>query len=260
MISDGLVMARRNLAHVRQIPEKLIDVTLQPLMFVVLFAYVFGNVIHIPGGSYHEYLFAGIAVQTLVFGLMGPGVSIANDLKEGIVDRFRSLPIARSAYLVGHFIAEFAAVLLALAVLSVSGLIIGWRVHGGVVHAVEAYVLLALLAATMIWLGTLIGILVRSPDAVQGVAFLTVFPLTFIASAFVPLAGLPGVLRTFAEYNPVSTFSAAARVLFGNPVAPVHAPPWPLVHPVLASLAWCAVLLALVVPATLVAFRRRTAG
>ena len=129
LLSDSLVLARRSLAHVRQIPEKLIDVTLQPLMFVLLFAFVFGGVIHIPGGSYREYLIGGILVQTLAFGLAGPATSMATDMTEGIVDRFRSLPMSRSAFLLGHLMAEMAATLLALAVLCASGLVVGWRIH-----------------------------------------------------------------------------------------------------------------------------------
>jgi len=259
-VADSLVLARRNLAHVRQIPEKLIDVTLQPLMFVILFAYVFGNVIHIPGGSYHAYLFGGIAVQTLVFGLMGPGTAIATDLREGIVDRFRSLPMARSAYLGGHFLAELIAAMLAILVLSVSGLIIGWGIHTDLPHALAGYALLVLLAAAMIWIGTFLGVVARSPDAVQGIVFLVVFPLTFVASAFVPLEGLPSALRTIGEYNPVSTFAAAVRTLFGNPTAVPRGAPWPLQHPVLTSVLWCLALLAVFVPATLAMFRKRTEG
>jgi ABC-2 type transport system permease protein len=259
-LQDSLVLARRNLAHVRQIPEKLIDVTLQPVMFVLLFAYVFGGVIHVPGGSYHEYLLAGIAVQTIAFGIMGPGASIATDLNEGIVDRFRSLPMARSAYLLGHMIAELAASVLAIAVLAVSGLVIGWRIHTGVPEAIGGFVLLILIAFTMLWIGTGLGVAARSPDAVQGIVFVVVFPLTFLASAFVPIGGLPGVLQTVAQYNPISAFAAAVRTLFGNPTAIPHGGPWPMEHPVLAALAWCASLLAVAVPATLWAYRTRTTG
>lgn len=257
-LQDSLVLARRNLAHVRQIPEKLIDVTIQPVMFVLLFAYVFGGVIHIPGGSYHQFLLGGIAVQTLAFGMMGPGTSISTDLGEGIVDRFRSLPMARSAYLLGHLLAELAASALAIAVLTVSGLIIGWRLHADVPHAIAGFALLILLSFTMIWIGTLLGVLARSPDAVQGAIFLVVFPLTFISAAFVPLAGLPTGLRAVADYNPVSAFAAAVRSLFGNPTAIPHAAPWPLQHPALVSVLWCVALLSVAIPATLWAFRRRT--
>jgi ABC-2 type transport system permease protein len=259
-LQDSLVLARRNLTHVRQIPEKLIDVTLQPVMFVLLFAYVFGGVIHIPGGSYHEYLLGGIAIQTLAFGMMGPGTSISTDLGEGIVDRFRSLPMARSAYLLGHLIAELAASLLAITVLTLSGLVIGWQIHTDVLHALAGFGLMILLSFTMIWIGTMLGVLARSPDAVQGAVFMVVFPLTFVASAFVPIAGLPSVLRTVANYNPISAFAAAIRTLFGNPTAIPHGAPWPLEHAVLASVLWCVVLLAIAIPGTLWAFRRRTTG
>jgi ABC-2 type transport system permease protein len=258
-LSDSVVLARRNLAHIRQIPEKLLDVTLQPLMFVLLFAYVFGDVIHLPGGgSYRAYLLSGVAVQTVAFGMMGPGVSIATDLREGIVDRFRSLPMARSAYLLGHLIAELGAALLALAVLTGAGLIVGWRIESDVWHAAAGFGLLTLIILAMLWLGTLLGVAARSPDAVQGAVFLVVFPLSFLASTFVPLGGLHGVLRTVAAYNPITVFCTAVRTLFGNPTAlPAHVP-WPLVHPIACSALWCVVLLAIAVPSTLWLFGRRT--
>jgi ABC-2 type transport system permease protein len=259
-LSDSLAFAGRNLAHVRQIPEKLIDVTLQPLMFVLLFAYVFGGVIHVPGGSYHAYLIGGILVQTLAFGMMGPAVAIATDLNEGIVDRFRSLPTSRSAYLIGHLMAELAAATLGLAVLTGSGLIVGWRIESSPAHAIAGFALLLAIAATMLCVGTLLGLCVRSVDAVQGVVFLVVFPLTFIAITFVPLAGLPSGLGTVAAYNPVSAFAAAVRTLFGNPTALSGTTAWPLQHPVASSLLWCAGLLAIAVPLLVARFRARTAG
>jgi ABC-2 type transport system permease protein len=259
-ISDSLVIARRSLAHVRQIPEKLFDVTVQPLMFVLLFAYVFGGVIAIPDGSYREYLIGGILVQTITFGVVGPGTSMATDMNEGIVDRFRSLPMARSAFLSGHLIAELAAAMLALVVLSLSGLIVGWRIHTDVPHALAAFGLLLLFAFAMLWIGTLIGVVVRSPDAVMGIAFLFIFPLTFLSNVFVPAGGLPDGLRTVAEWNPVSVMVAAVRTLFGNPTAlPAHAA-WPLAHPVVSSLVACAALLAAAMPLTLWRFRVRTTG
>ena len=260
VVSDTLVLARRNLSHVRQIPEKLIDVTLQPLMFVLLFAYVFGGVIHVDGGDYHEYLIGGILVQTLAFGMMGPGVSIATDLVEGFVDRFRSLPAHRSSYLLGHLTAEFAAAMLGLVILTLSGLVVGWRIHSDVPHAVAGFALLMAFSMTMLWLGTLVGITVRSADAVQGFVFLIVFPLTFISNAFVPVGGLPDGLETFAAWNPVSALVAAVRTLFGNPTAIPADAPWPMQHPVTAAVLWCAALLAVVVPLTLARFRARTTG
>jgi ABC-2 type transport system permease protein len=260
-LSDTLVLARRNLAHVRQIPEKLIDVTLQPLMFVLLFAYVFGGVIHVPGGgNYHEYLIGGILIQTLAFGLAGPGTAMATDVGEGILDRFRSLPMWRSAFLLGHVAAEFAAALLAIVVLTLSGLVVGWRIHTDLPHAAAGFALLAAFAFAMLWLGTFIGLLARSPDAVMGLAFLVVFPLTFVSNAFVPAAGLPSALQTVAEWNPVSALAAAVRTLFGNPVATPDGAAWPLTHPVLSASLWCVGLLAVSIPLTVSRFRARTAG
>jgi ABC transporter DrrB family efflux protein len=261
LVSDAAVLARRQFAHIRQIPEKLLDVTLQPIMFVLLFSYVFGGVIAVPGGGdYKEYLIGGILVQTIVFGMMGPGVSMATDLGEGIIDRFSSLPMSRPAFLLGHLSAEFAASLLAITIMVISGLIVGWGIGSSALEAAAGFGLLFLLSITMIWLGTLIGIIARSPDGVQGLAFITVFPLTFVANTFVPVSGLPDGLRQVAEYNPVSAWAAATRTLFGNPTALPSGAAWPLEHPVVASLIWCAAILAIAVPATLRAYRKRTAG
>jgi ABC transporter DrrB family efflux protein len=261
LASDAWVLAKRQFAHIRQIPEKLFDVTLQPIMFVLLFAYVFGGVIHVPGGGdYHEYLIGGILVQTLVFGLMGPGVSMATDLGEGIIDRFSSLPMSRPAYLIGHLTAEFCATLLAITIMILSGLIVGWGINSSALEALGGFGLLFLLAITMIWVGTLVGVMVRSPDAVQGIAFVTVFPLTFVANTFVPVSGLPEGLRQVAEYNPVSCWAAAVRTLFGNPTALPSNAAWPLEHPVVAGVIWCVAILAAVIPVTLRAYRKRTTG
>jgi len=257
-VSHSLVFARRNLEHIRQIPEKLLDVTLQPIMFVLLFAFVFGGAIHVTGGSYREYLIGGILVQSIAFGMMGPGTSIATDLTEGVLDRFRSLPIRRSAYLTGHFLAELGGMVLAIAILLATGLVVGWRVHTDALHATEAIALMVVFAAGMIWLGTWIGTLVRSADAVQGVAFMVVFPLTFISSAFVPIASMPEVLQWVASLNPISALAAAVRELFGNPTTPVTKDVWPLEHPVAASWLYCLALLGLAVPAALRRFRART--
>jgi ABC-2 type transport system permease protein len=254
------VIARRNLEHVRQIPEKLLDVTLQPIMFVLLFAFVFGNVIAIPDGNYREYLLGGVLVQSLGFGIIGPAVSIATDLREGVVDRFRSLPMARSAYLIGHVLAELAALELSVVVLSLSGLLVGWGIHADLGHAIAGYAVISLFAFAMLWCGTLLGVAIRSPDAAQGMVFMVVFPMTFVANTFVPLAGLPPVLRAFAAWNPVSALAAAVRTLFGNPTALPSDAPWPLQHSVATSVAWSLLLIALTMPAAIRVFRRRTTG
>jgi len=191
--------------------------------------------------------------------MMGPGTSIATDLREGVVDRLRTLPAARHAYLLGHAIAEWAALLVAIGVLTASGLLVGWRIHTDLVHAAAGFGLLALFALAMLWLGTVIGLSVRSPDAVQGIAFLVVFPLTFLSNAFVPAAGLPAGLQAVAEWNPVSALVAATRTLFGNPAAMSDGAPWPLQHPVIAGLGWSLLILGVCVPLAMNRYRARTA-
>ena len=258
--SDALVYAGRNIAHIRQIPEKLLDVTVQPLMFVLLFAYVFGGAIDMGtnGGSYREYIIAGILIQSLTFGLTGPASAIATDLTEGVIDRFRSLPASRAAYLLGHYLAELAGLMLSIAVLLGAGLLVGWRTHTGIDHILGAGLLLLLFSSAMIWIGTWLGMVVRAPDAVMGVGFVVVFPLTFLSSAFVPINTLPSVLQHLAAWNPVSVIVGATRVLFGNPTVPVGVHSWPLEHPVPAAFLYCVVLLAVFVPASLRRYRART--
>ncbi len=256
--SDSMVYAARNIAHIRQIPEKLLDVTLQPLMFVLLFAYVFGGAIAVSGGSYREYVIAGILMQSLAFGMTGPATAIATDLTEGVVDRFRSLPASRSAYLLGHYMAELAGMVLSIVVLLTAGLVVGWRTHNDVGHITGALLLLLLFASAMIWIGTWIGLKVRSADAVMGVGFVVIFPLTFLSSTFVPIDTLPPALQYVAAWNPVSVMVGAVRVMFGNPSLPVTVHSFPLEHPVPAAFVYCFVLLAIAVPASLRQYRART--
>ncbi len=253
---DTLVFTGRQVAHIRQIPEKLLDVTLQPLMFVLLFSYVFSGAMTI-GGDYREYLVGGILVQSLAFGLIGPATAMATDIGEGVVDRFRTLPTPRGAYLSGQFIAELLGMVVATIVVLGTGLIVGWRPHE-VGPSLLAFVLILAFASAMVWIGIFLGLIVRTPDAVMGVGFVVVFPLTFLSNAFVPVESLPTVLRTIAEWNPVSVLVAAIRELFGNPVPTVADPSWPLQHAVPAAFVSCAVLLAVAVPLALRAYRIRT--
>jgi ABC-2 type transport system permease protein len=256
--SDTLVYAGRNVEHIRQIPEKLLDVTIQPLMFVLLFAYVFGGAIAVKGGNYREYLIGGILIQSLAFAMTGPATAISTDLTEGVIDRFRSLPATRAAYLSGHYVAELAGMTLSVLVLLTAGFMIGWRTHTDILHVAAAAVLLVAFCSAMIWIGTWIGLIVRTPDAVMGVGFTIVFPLTFVSNAFVPINSLPTVLRVAASWNPVSIVVAAVRELFGNPGAPLTNPSWPLEHAVPAAFLACAVVLAVTVPASLRRYRART--
>ena len=235
LLVESAIFARRNLEHIRQIPEKLTNVTIQPLMFVLLFAYVFGGAIRVEGGGYKEYLIGGILIQTLAFGMMGPAMSIATDLQEGVIDRFRSLPTRRNSYLFGHYLAELAGALLSIAVLLATGLVVGWRTHSGVLDVAEGLLLLVCFASAMIWLGLWLGTLVRTPEAVVGIGFVMVFPITFISNAFVPIESMPDVLQWMSSVNPVSVVVAAVRTLFGNPVSPVTKHVWPIDHPVTAA-------------------------
>jgi len=253
LLTDASIFARRNLEHIRQVPEKLTNVTIQPLMFVLLFAYVFGGAIKVDGAGYKEYLIGGILIQTLAFAMMGPAMSIATDLKDGVIDRFRSLPSRRSAYLLGHYLAEMVGSLLTIAILLGTGFIVGWRTHASAIHVTEAMALLLVFASAMIWLGLWLGILVRSPDAVMGIGFVLIFPVTFISNAFVPIVSLPSVLQWVASVNPVSVLVAAVRSLFGNPIAPVTKHVWPIDHPVPAAWTYSA---ALVVVGWIIAQRR----
>jgi ABC-2 type transport system permease protein len=257
-MSDALVLARRNLEHVRQVPEKLIEATLQPLVLILLFAYIFGSAIELPEGSYREYLVPGVLVQVVALGIMGPGVAIATDLTEGIVDRLRSLPAKRHAYLTGHLLAALATGAIAIAFTVATGYVVGWRIHTGLGSVLAAVALIAAFAIAMTWLGLLLGLSVRSPDAVGGVVFVTVFPLTFVSNVFVPAGGLPAGVRAVAEYNPISAVVAALRELLGNPAAATGG--WPLRHPVLSAFAWACLLAAIAAPLALRAYARRTAS
>ena len=258
-VGDCLALTKRNLTHVRHVPEKLIDVTLQPLMFVLLFAYVFGGAISVSGGSYHEYLMGGIIVQTLTFAIMGTAVGLADDMGKGVVDRFRSLPMARSAVLAGRTLADLLANVLALCVLVVAGLIVGWGIHDGIGSAIAGFALVLLFSYAMTWAGVLLGLLVRAPDAAQGFVFVVIFPLTFLANTFVSTQDLPSGLREVAEWNPISAVVAAVRDLFGNPTGLPADPAWPLQHAIPVAIAWSVAILAVCAPLALRRYRLATA-
>jgi ABC-2 type transport system permease protein len=240
VVHDTWVIARRGLVHMKRQPEQLSDATIQPIMFVLLFAYVFGGAIDVPGGgSYREFLMGGIFAQTIVFTSFGVALSLANDRKNQAVDRFRSLPIARGAVLGGHAVANLLKALLPIAIMSLCGLIVGWRIRDGVLDAAAGYLLLIGFAFAMTWVGVLLGSLVKTPEGVTGIAFALLFPVTFIASTFVPTSTMPGPLRTIAEWNPVTALADAVRILFGNPNTPT-APgdPWPIAHPIAYAVIW----------------------
>ncbi|HMJ33477.1 MAG TPA: ABC transporter permease [Baekduia sp.] len=257
-VSDSWVIARRGLKHMRRQPEALSDATIQPVMFVLLFAFVFGGAIAVPGGgSYKEFLMGGIFAQTIVFGAFGVAMSLSNDRNNGAIDRFHSLPIPRASVLAGHSVANLIRALLPIAFMSVTGFVVGWRIHTGILEILGAYGLMLAFSFAVIWIGVLLGSLVPTPEAVQGVAFVAIFPITFIASTFVPTSTLPGVLKTIAEWNPTSSLANALRHLFGNPggVAPADAV-WPLAHPIAYTLIWAIAIVVICAPLAVMQYQR----
>jgi ABC transporter DrrB family efflux protein len=256
-LGDGVVVAKRNLIKVKRVPDLLVFSTLSPIMFVLLFAYVFGSAIPVPGLNYREFLMAGIFAQTVVFGSTITGYSLAEDLQKGIIDRFRSLPMSRSAVLVGRTTADVANNVIVLVVMSLTGLLVGWRIRTSLLEAIAAFALLLLFAYAMSWVMAVVGLLVRTPEVVNNASFILIFPLTFIANTFVPTNNFPTVLRAIADWNPISAVAQAARELFGN-VSPLAPKPtaWPLQHPELYVLFWVAVILAVFVPLAVAMYKR----
>jgi ABC transporter DrrB family efflux protein len=248
----------RNIKHIRRMPEMLADVTFQPIMFVVLFAYVFGGSIN-AGVNYREWLLPGIMAQTMAFSCFVVAVGLTNDLNKGVIDRFRSLPISRGSVLIGRSISSLIHSSIGVLVMSVTGLLIGWRIHNGVGKAVLGFALLLLFGFAMIWFGILAGSGLKSVEAVQGVMFTAVFPLTFLADTFAPAANMsPAWLRTIAEWNPISSLVRAMRDLWGNAPPPAADAALPLHHPVLATVLWAIVLTLVLAPLSIRSYTRRT--
>ena len=249
----------RNLIHIKRMPEMLLDVTVQSVMFVLLFAYVFGGSIDPPGAiSYKEFLLPGIMVQTMIFSSAVVAMGLTNDLQKGIVDRLKSLPISRSSVLVGRSLSSLIHSSIGIAVMGVTGLLIGWRIRNGLFDAVLAFALLLMFGFAMVWLGIWVGSLMRTVEAVQGFMFTIMFPLTFVANTFAPPEQMPSWLRFIAEWNPVSSLAQACRELWGNGAPAAADSAWPLHHPVTASIIWSIALTAIFAPLALAAFRRRS--
>src|SRR5918992_2211393 len=214
--SDGAVVAKRNLIKIKRVPEVLIWTTMSPIMFVLLFAYVFGSSIEMPGVPYREYLIAGVFAQTVIFGSTFTGAGLAEDMTKGIIDRFRSLPMSRSAVLVGRTGSDILYNSISILVMTIAGLIVGWRIRTGPLAAIQGFLLLLLFAYAISWIMALVGLKVSSVEVVQNASFMFIFPVTFIANTFVTIGTLPGPLKVFAEWNPVSSAAQAVRGAFGN--------------------------------------------
>jgi ABC transporter DrrB family efflux protein len=248
-LMDTLIIAKRNLQHIPRIPTQLLDVTVQPFMFVLLFRFVFGGAIKTGGTSYINYLMPGIFVQTLVFASVTTGVGLAEDLAKGLVDRFRSLPMARSAVLAGRTVADLAQSVLGVTVMFIVGMLVGFRPQGNPLGWVVAFGLLLLCGFAFSWIGALLGMIAPNAEGVQAFGFTVLFPLTFASSAFVPTQTMPAWLRVFAEHQPVSVIINGAReLLLGQSFGATS----------LQAFAWCAGILAVFAPVAVTLYRRKT--
>jgi ABC transporter DrrB family efflux protein len=248
-LADSLEMVRRNLLHIRRTPELLLDVTVTPIMFVILFRFVFGGAIDVGDTSYVNFLMAGIFVQTIVFASIYTSVLLANDLAKGMIERFRSLPMAQSAVITGRTLTDLLRGMLAILIMWGVGLLVGFRPEGSILNWLGAIGLLLLFGFALSWIGVALGAAVRTPEAVNGIIFVAVFPLTFASSAFVPTDTMPTWLQAFAERQPITLIINAVRDLVlggsGGPDA-------------LAAVAWAVGLLVVSFPVGLWLYRRRT--
>ncbi len=248
-LRDGAIVAKRNLIKIKRVPELLVFTTLSPIMFILLFAYVFGSAINVPGVGYREFLIPGIFAQTVIFGATITGAGLAEDMQKGIIERFRSLPMSRNAVLVGRTGSDVLNNVIVIVVMSLTGLVVGWRIHTSVLEAAAGFLILLLFAYAVSWIMAWVGLLVPSPEVVQQASFIVIFPLTFVANTFVPTNNFPGPLRAIANWNPVSSVTEAARELFGNTSARSPAPnDWSLQHPVVYTLIWVGIVLLVFIP------------
>lgn len=248
-VADTIQMVKRNFFHVLRTPEMLIDVTFQPIIFVLLFRYVFGGAIDVPGESYVNYLMAGIFVQTMVFSMIATGIFLASDLEKGLINRFRSLPMSHSAILSGRTVTDILRAFLAIVIMVAVGLTVGFRPDGSPLGWLAALGLMLLFGFAIAWVGVTVGMLVRTSEAAQGAMFIAIFPLTFASSAFVPTDSMPHWLRVFTEHQPMSVVVNAVRSLILD--QPVGSDGW-------QALAWSLGLLVIFFPLAIELFERRT--
>jgi ABC-2 type transport system permease protein len=257
-IRDVWAMTRRNLVHISREPTQLSDVTVQPVLFTVLFVYIFGGGIPIPHGTYKDFVLAGLLSLNLVTSTMGTGVGLSSDLHEGIIDRFRALPMWRASVLVGRSLADLVTFFLCALIVGVTGLAVGWRPDAGLGSIAGGFALVLFFAYSLTWIAMCVGLNSKSPESAASAGFIVVFPLAFVSNAMVPTQHMPGWLRVVADWNPVSAVTAGARHLWGNPDPSATINAWPMQHPVLAAVAWSAFILAVAAPFAARLFRRRT--
>ena len=257
-VNDIAIITRRQLLLLTRVPEVLIFSTIQPVMFVLLFRYVFGGSINTgqPGG-YVQLLMPGIFVQTVAFTLAGTASGLAEDMKKGLIDRFRSLPISQSALVIGRTLGDSLLNIVVLTVMGIAGYVVGWRPSAGLGNVALGFLFLLLFGYALSWVGALVGLSASDARVVQNVSFIVTFPLTFLSNAFAPTTGMPRALQYFAEWNPVSTMVAACRQLFGlkNQFG-ATAGSYPSEHPLTTSLFYIVLIMVIFVPLSLRKYRR----
>lgn len=252
---DGLTLVGRELSRLRRAPGELVAMLIFPAIMVVLFGYVFGSAIKVPDGDYREYLMPGLFAMVIFSAVMGVMTRMATDASRGVMDRFRSMPMARLAVPFGQTGADLLIGLLMLAIMVGTGLLVGWQPHGGIIPTAQAFLLMIMMRYALSWVGVYLGLAVKNHQVADALVPLSM-PLTMLSNAFVPTDGMPGWLRFLADWNPVSALTAVSRELFGNPGAPSGDVAWPLAHPVTAVLLWSAALLVIFVPLSLRAYMR----
>jgi len=260
-LCDVLALTRRNLVHIAREPLQLSDVTVQPVLFTLLFVFVFGAGVVLAGGqSYADFAIAGLLAFSLTTSAMGTGVGLSTDLNSGVIDRLGTLPMWRPAVLVSRSITDLLTSCLCALMVAITGLCVGWRPTGGVGSIAAGFAIFLLFAYALSWGCACLGLASKGPESAQGVGLVILFPLAIVSNALVPTERMPTVIRAFADWNPVSAVTAAGRTLWHNPnpSASIHA--WPMQHPVEASLLWCALLLLVFAPLGTVLYGRRTTG
>jgi ABC-2 type transport system permease protein len=257
-IRDAMVLTRRSLARIAREPETLMDVTVQPIVFVLLFSYVFGSAIPLPGGgNYHDYLIGGMLGMGLAGTAPATAVALVTDMSTGLIDRFRSLPMSRAAVLVGRTVSDLLTQVIGVVVVCGVGLAIGWRIHTGPADVLAALGLSLLLGYAFTWAGACLGMTLRSPEAAQQLGFILFLPLTFVSNAFVPTQRMPGWLQAVANWNPLSALAASCRHLFGNPNPAAAVQAWPMQHAELTVVIWAVALIAVFAPLSVRLYRRK---
>jgi len=256
--SDIWAMTWRNLVHISREPMQLSDVTIQPVMFTVLFVYLFGGALSLPGGgSYVNYLLAGILALNLVTSTMGTGVGLSTDLSEGMMDRFRALPMWRSAVLVGRTTADLLTSCVCALIVGVTGMLVGWRASASITSIASGFLLAMFFSYSLTWVAACVGLKSKGPESAASFGFIVLFPLAFVSNAMVPTQHMPGWLQAIADWNPVSAVCAATRVLWGNPNPAGRIDAWPMQHPIAAALLWSVLILTVAAPTAAHFFRRR---